>query len=120
MMYSMNRKKHQRAVNRIVRKLNKSIENDDLWRGRFFCRQKEAYFHIYDDMSGANLYVLLEMVDKKTGLTRKFMTDSFYLSGPFGCSKLFLEMNDFIVEDCYVWYKEEPHQDKIDYRKIKI
>ena len=117
---SMNRKKHQRYVNKVVRKMNKDLAEDPLWRGRFICRQKEASFHIYDDMSGATLYVLLEMVDKKTGLTKKFWTDSFYLCGPFGRSKMFWEMNEFIVEDCDVWHKEDPRQNIIDYREVEI
>ena len=120
MMYSMNRKKHQRAVNRIVRGLNKSIENDDLWRGRFVCRQKEACFAIYEDYSGATLIVRLRFYDKKTGITADYFTDSEVLTGLFGANRLFWEMNDFIVNTCDVWRKEDPRQDKTDYRKIKI
>lgn len=119
-MYSMNRKKHQRAVNRIVRKMNKDLAEDSLWRGRFICRQKEAHFRIYEDMSSATLYVLLEMIDKKTGMTKQYWTNSFYLSGFFGRSKMFLAMNDFIVNTCDVWHKERPFEDNTDYREIKI
>lgn len=120
MMYSMNRKKHQRAVNRIVRRLNKSIENDELWRGRFICRQKEAYFVTYEDRSGATLTVRLQFYDKKTGITANYFTHSDALTGIFGVGRLFWEMNDFIVNICDVWRKEDPRQDKTDYREIKI
>ena len=120
-MYSMNRKKHQRAVNRIVRELNKSIENDNLWRGRFICRQKEAYFVTYADRSGATLMVRLQFYDKKTGLTRDDYFDfSATLTSVFGQSHLYLAMNDFIVNTCDVWRKERPFEDNTDYREIKI
>ena len=120
-MYSMNRKKHQRAVNRIVRELNKSIENDNLWRGRFICRQKEAYFVTYADRSGATLMVRLQFDDKKTGLTRDDYFDfSVTLTSVFGQSHLYLAMNDFIVNTCDVWRKERPFEDNTDYREIKI
>lgn len=120
MIYSMNRKKHQRAVNRIVRGLNKSIENDNLWRGRFICRQKEAYFITYEDRSGATLALRLQFYDKKTGITADYFTHSNALTGFFGEVRLFLEMNDFIIDTCDVWGKEDPRQDKTDYREIKI
>lgn len=119
-MYSMNRKKHQRMINREVRYLNKSIENDNLWRGRFVCRQKEAFFYIYEDKSGATLSVCLEFIDKKTGQREEFYINSGYLSSSFGSSRLFWAMNSFIVETCDAWRKEDPRLDKTDYRKIKI
>ena len=120
MMCSMNRKKHQRAVNRIVRGLNKSIENDELWRGRFICRQKEAYFVTYEDRSGSTLTVRLQFYDKKTGITANYFTHSDALTDFFGVGRLFWEMNDFIVNTCDAWGKEDPRQDKTDYREIKI
>ena len=32
---SMNKKRHQREINRLIRETNKSIEKDELWNGRF-------------------------------------------------------------------------------------
>ena len=120
MIYSMNRKKHQRLVNKMVRSLNKAIEKDDLWRGRFICRQKEAYFLKYEDKSGAILSVFLEFYDKKTGITKEFHTTSASLSFSFGKSELFWKMNSFITETVRVWHNENPYEDKTDYREIKI
>ena len=36
---SMNKKRHQREINRLIRKINKSIEKDELWNGRFCIKQ---------------------------------------------------------------------------------
>ena len=38
---SMDKKKHQRAINRAVRSFNKQLEQDNLWLGRFMVRQYE-------------------------------------------------------------------------------
>ena len=53
---SLDRKKHQRYINKYIRKVNKNIVNDDLWRGRFVIRQVGSpSFYIYEDKSGADL-----------------------------------------------------------------
>ena len=81
---SMNQKRHQRAINRLVRDLNKNLEQDDLWLGRFVVRQIESPQWIrYEDGSGAELYVTLELVDRfKLHLSKdeclKFMSEEQY------------------------------------------
>ena len=64
---SSNRKVHQRALNATIRRLNRAIEQDDLWQGRFFVKQEKAAFLPYEDHSGYELYVLLKFCDRKTG-----------------------------------------------------
>ena len=65
---SMNKKKHQRAMNRLVREFNKTLEQDDLWCGRFVIRQVGSpQWHRYDDGSGAELFVHLKFIDRCTG-----------------------------------------------------
>lgn len=65
---SMNRKTHQRAINRLVRKMNKNLERDELWRGRFIVRQDESpQWRRYADGSGAELWVRLRFIDRATG-----------------------------------------------------
>ena len=44
-IYIKNRKKQQRAVNRAIRAINKLIEKDPLWRGRFFIYQRQAIYY---------------------------------------------------------------------------
>ena len=41
-MKSHNRKNHQRWFNQYVRYINKNIEEDDLWLGRFCVKQKRT------------------------------------------------------------------------------
>lgn len=109
---STDRKVHQRRLNRLVRDLNKNIENDDLWRGRFFIRQHSAEFEKYEDGSGGNLYVYLRFYDKKDMKYQEFYGDSCSLCH-FGGSRLWLTMNSFITEISSAWkdgnspYKED-------------
>ena len=66
---SMDKKKHQRAINRAVRSFNKQLEQDNLWLGRFMVRQYEnsPQWRKYEDGSGAELYVKLKFIDRATG-----------------------------------------------------
>lgn len=116
---SNNRKRHQRAVNKIVRKVNKAIEEDPLWRGRFVIRQIQSRFHHYEDGSGSTLWVLLRFYDKKTGITMDIFESSLEISMWNG-TKISWAMNKFITEKCQVWQFEDPRKDKMDYRDVKF
>jgi hypothetical protein len=65
----MNRKTHQRAINRAVRAFNKRLEQDDLWLGRFVVRQYESspQWRKYADGSNEELWVKLKFIDRATG-----------------------------------------------------
>ena len=99
---SMYRKEHQRGVNKVFRELNKSIEKDDLWNGRFKAVQDASYMKHYEDNSGAFLWVVYHFVDTETGYCSK----QFYEHGGSLCflggSRLFWQMNSFIVDECKV------------------
>ena len=115
-----NYKKIQRKVNKIVRKLNKQIEDDELWKGRFYVRQVNRYMKPYDDRSGIDNAFLFRFYDRKTGknaLSKDWY--SYYVLSTF--CKLALGMNDFIVNVCKVWEEEpKPSVDNaVDYRKRK-
>lgn len=115
---SDNRKRHQRAVNKVFRRLNKHIENDDLWLGRFAVKQDEAYWIPYEDGSGHYLVIKYHFIDKKTGFTKSYCECSNHLIIWNG-SHLFWDMNNFIVQDVDVWRKEDPcHDEKVDYRVV--
>lgn len=120
-IYSRYRKRHQRAINKVVRKINTQIENDPLWRGRFVVRQIDSSFGTFEDGSGSILHVMLRFYDKKTGITDDVISDS-YATSMWGSAKLFWAMNDFIVNTCDVWNSknEHPKYDLTDYRAIKI
>ena len=101
--YSANRKCHQRQVNKVFRAVNKNIERDDLWQGRFVVRQQASYFIQYEDKSGCYLVVVYDFLDKKTGQVSRTYYEPDYSLSMFGGTKLFMQMNDFIVLDCDVW-----------------
>lgn len=125
-MTSFNRKKHQRRMNQYVRAINKNIENDDLWRGRFYVRQVDSpYFYVYEDKSGASLeHIHLVITDRKTGKTVDGW-DSMNGWCHFNGSRLWRFVNDAIVEIFDVWHEnpdpiELKQQGKIvDYRRKK-
>lgn len=122
-MYSCNRKKQQRKMNRYVRAINKNLEMDDLWRGRFYVRQVgSSVFYIYEDKSGASLErIHLIVTDRVTGKT----TDGYdSMNGwcHFDGSHLWRFVNDAIVKEFDVWHNEpDPYEiknnPKYDYRR---
>lgn len=117
---SLNRKTHQRAVNKVFRDINKSIEKDELWKGRFVIKQHPySTFTIYEDKSGAEFFTNYYLIDKKTGRTHLSCGTSNDILNPH---KMFIEMNNFIVHICQVWLEEpRPHIDNTeDYRKVAI
>ena len=105
---SMNKKRHQREINRLVRQVNKSIEKDDLWHGRFCVKQVESpQWHVYEDKSGAEYFVHLKFIDKCTGRYWVQAETVNHWRGSFGNGwRIWDRMNWFIVEYCNVW--EEP------------
>jgi hypothetical protein len=65
---SQNKKRHQRAINKMVHTMNRNLEQDDLWCGRFVIRQVGSPEWLrYEDGSGAELYVKLKFIDRATG-----------------------------------------------------
>ena len=113
-MKSHNRRKHQRWLNRFVRNVNKGIENDPLWLGRFKVEQKATMMDWFEDKSGGLMYCHLQFRDKKTGITKDWYTDCLEATW-----HMFLKMNDFIVKDCQVWEKEKPYEEVRDYRNVR-
>ncbi len=99
---SKDKKRHQRAMNKLMRNLNKNIENDSLWKGRFYIRQIASDWLYYEDKSGGTLYVRLRFYDRKTGIT-KDVWDTVNHWRFLGGSNLFWAMNDFIIKDVDVW-----------------
>lgn len=100
---SNSRKRHQRALNKLVRKMNKDIEEDKRWQGRFYVHQvgHSEWYH-YDDKSGSELEVCLECVDRKTNKRyRRYGHVNFWRC--FSGWHLFEFMNWFIVDYINVW-----------------
>lgn len=105
---SMNKKRYQREINRLVRQANKLIENDSLWLGRFVIHQvKSPQWDTYEDKSGAEYLVHLEIVDRCTG--RSWIsadTVNGWRTALGNGWRLYEFIDWFIVEYCNVW--EEP------------
>ena len=109
-------KKVQRKMNALVRALNKSIEADDLWRGRFVVWQWNRQCRRWEDGSGVNWDAQFILYDKKTKIWKKTSYYSNY--GLF--YDLAKEMNDFIIYTVDVWRKEKPREEIIDYTDVPI
>ena len=56
------RKATQRKFNADMRFVNRVIENDDLWQGRFVVRQKKASWEVFEDGSGGLLFTVVDFL----------------------------------------------------------
>lgn len=123
MLTSSNRKVHQRAINRVVRALNRNVYNDDVWRGRFVMRQTGSpQMYRFEDGSGSILMrVTLICLDKLTGNTyTETRSDQDWLFG--NGSKVWQMMNTAIIEKFDVWGEdinpyERAKMPEYDFRK---
>lgn len=99
---SNKRKVHQRAMNKLMRDMNRNIERDDLWRGRFKVSQTAAHFIPYEDGSGSELWVCLRFTDRVTGKYEESLETVNHWRMWNG-NHLFWKMNSFITEVSGVW-----------------
>ena len=114
-MKSLKRKKHQRWLNKYCRYVNKVIENDELWLGRFYISQERSEMEWFDDKSGGMIHTEIIMHDRKTGKTLHRFYHGLDLEW-----KLWWDFNDFIVNYCKVWEEEpDPRDNRIDFRSVK-
>lgn len=114
-MRDKQRKKAQAKINKSVRALNKNIINDNLWRGRFIIRQIDACWDRFEDGSGGELRVWLEIRDLKTGLYMGFSVDNYGTGW-----RLWENCNKFIAEYSGVWNNIDiVKNDKTDWSKVK-
>lgn len=104
---SMDRKTHQRAINRTVRAFNKRLELDDLWLGRFVVRQYEdsPQWRKYEDDFGAELSVKLKFIDRATG---RYYVGNHTVNEwrSFNGSRIWRIMNWLITEHWNVWQED--------------
>lgn len=117
-------RKLQCRVNKVVRAQNKSIENDNLWKGRFVVRQLQANIKQYDDNSGWYGHFVMRIYDKKTGLFRDEIFDNYDFERPYGWD-FFWFINNFIVDDVKVWEENPSPRDdnfapKNGYRDVPL
>ena len=119
---SNNYKKQKRVLVSDLKKINKNIRDDELWKGRFECRligSPEKY--VYEDKSGMQVYFTIAVIDKKTNRYVE-KTDFVAAWHHFGGANISIFVNEAIVKRFDVW-KENPRpsiKDTHDYSKEKI
>ena len=91
--FGMNLKKRQHKVNRYLRAINKSIAEDNIWKGRFEFKQFDRSWYVFEDGSGAILTVFIEAYDKSTGIRTAYGVETTNLN------KLWYLANDFITKE---------------------
>ena len=119
---NFNKKKQQRLMNKLVRRMNKNIELDPLWKGRFCVRQVGSpQWTVYDDKSGAELFVHLLFIDKKT---KKVMlkADTVAVWSHLNAWRLLFDMNYFITGWCETWRsgKRPSEKNAIDFTNTEV
>ena len=103
---SHNKKRHQRAINKLVRAMNRNLEQDDLWCGRFVIRQDESpQWRLYEDGSGAELFVRLRFIDRATG---RYYVGNHTVNEwrSFNGSRIWRIINWLITEHWDVWQED--------------
>lgn len=116
-MKTLNKKKAQRRINRVLRNMNDQILKDDLWNGRFYAYQLSSEMRPYYDNSGLTGHVHCLFKDLKSGYTKDYWFDLMDFEHPF-TSHIWWAMNSFITEWAPVW-TENPgpyKQPKVIYR----
>lgn len=117
-MYRL-RKNYQRRFNRIIRKLNHNIANDELWKGRFEFRQKKAEYEEFADGSGAMMHFIIRGYDKATGFYKDFRIEyAPWLTFP--TYRVWEAANEFIVNDSCVWDENPRVETTKDYTHVHM
>lgn len=113
---SRNKKRHQRAINKLVRATNRNLEQDDLWCGRFMIRQDESpQWRPYEDGSGAELFVRLRFIDRATGRYYVKWESVNHWRGFSGIgSGIWALMNWLITDHWDVWQEDFARQRNIE------
>lgn len=115
------RRRHQRVLNKAMRRINDCIAKDELWRGRFVVRCIDTYFERYQDSYyvGYEMRAALEFRDKKTEFTSVHIDDVNSIVF-LNAATLWQWMNDFIMKEANVWKegREVLYSDTTDYTKI--
>lgn len=116
------RKKYQRQFNKKLKELNKSCENDELWRGRFLFLQRKSDWWRFEDGSGGELTVFIRAIDKKTNYYKDYRLEYTPWMSTFNWHLSMDVANDFIVEAVDVW-REEPRPSRKnapDFTNVKV
>lgn len=96
---SLNRKKRQRKLNKLVRRANSYLRNDPEFKDRYYIKQEAGNdFKYFEDKSGAMLITKLRFIDKLTGIEDVFWDDFWeFCDGVH----IWTTLNQFIC-DCHI------------------
>ena len=108
------RKQYQRQLNKKIKMLNKSIENDPLWLGRFYAYQVDCHWYHFQDNSGGILTAFIRMVDKKTGKYKDYRLEYAPYYPTINWHITMDIANDFVVE----YVDAKLNGEKTDWRKV--
>ena len=114
------RKKYQRGLTKKIREINKAIEEDNLWLGRFVIRQIEAQWEKFEDGSGGMLLCVIRCIDKKTRQYKDYNFEYAPWMKTFTWGKIMDILNKFIVNDVDVWKNGDPRNEIQDWTKVPI
>ena len=96
---SLNRKKRQRKLNRLVNNVNRLIKRDKQFKGRYYIKQEPGSQFIYlPDKSGAMFWTGLRFIDRETGFNKVYYSDYWEFLGGI---HIYEKMNDFIIKINY-------------------
>lgn len=115
------RKEYQRGLNRLIKKANRIIRDDNLWQGRFYILQRENRWFRYEDDSGGNLNSHIRVYDHKTGYYKDYIFTYVKFLKSMYWRMSWDVLNKFIVEDLDVWSIEDRKElcaRKDDYRNV--
>ena len=113
-------KQYQNKFTKLIHEWNKSLDEDNLWCGRFHIIQVRSRWECFDDNSGGILHTVVRCFDKKTRQYKDYCVQYAPWMRTINW-KIGMEiLNTFIVEDIDVW-KENPNpkEDIKDWTHIK-
>ncbi len=109
-----------KKVTREIRTLNKEIENDPLWKGRFYAESIRVDYERFDDKSGVLCKYFIVFVDKETKKQVLYQNETTGSMINIFSGKMGWAMNDFIIDYVNVWKNEHPTRESTkDYTKVK-
>ena len=106
-MRNRERNKCQKKLTKLIREMNKDIEKDNLWLGRFYMMQRRTMWYEFPstiDNKDASGYLMAQIrcYDKITGYYHDYIIEyAPYLYIQYG--RIWKVMNDFITKDLGVW-----------------
>ena len=112
-------KQYQNKFTKLIHEWNKTLDEDELWLGRFHILQIRSRWEDFEDGSGGILHAVLRCFDKKTRQYKDYCIEYAPWMNTIQW-KIGMEIiNTFVVEDIDVWKeKPNPRESIQDWTKI--